>query len=275
MSERDFRRGVPVNRRVKTRPPHPSLSPSPSPSPAPATRRRRSSLEVHRPRSSKLSRRLENFKRCNSEPALFRAGGGGGEHFGQRSLASPEAEGVFYRPQTCADIFSASSDNILLPQSPRISLEGMGYSKDAKVVVNVTVEGSPGPIRAMVKLGSSVEETIKLVIDKYGEEGRTPRLDKDATTTFELHHSYFSLQSLNKLDAIGDSGRRSFYLRKNSSGRSSNASLTPYGLSRNAGSHLPGSSSICLQSFICRKINKFMRRMNKLWKLLGCMNGNR
>ena len=112
-----------MNRRVKTRPPHPSRSPSPSPSPAPATRRRRSSREVHRPRSSKLSRRLEIFKRCNSEPALLRARGGGGEHFGQRSLASPEAEGVFYRPQTCADIFSASSDNILLPQSPRISLE--------------------------------------------------------------------------------------------------------------------------------------------------------
>lgn len=156
----------------------------------------------------------------------------------------------------------------------KCGLQGMGYNKDAKVVVNVTVEGSPGPIRAMVKLGSSVEETIKLVIDKYGEEGRTPRLDKNATTTFELHHSYFSLQSLNKLDAIGDSGSRNFYLRKSGSVRSINASLTPDNLSRSASSHLPGSSVICLQSFICRKINKFIRRTNKLWKLLGCMNGN-
>lgn len=70
-----------------------------------------------------------------------------------------------------------------------------GYNKEAKVVVNVTVEGSPGPVRTMVKLGSSVEETIKLVINKYCEEGRTPRLDKNAMSTFELHHSYFSLQS--------------------------------------------------------------------------------
>lgn len=74
-----------------------------------------------------------------------------------------------------------------------------GYNKDAKVVVNVTVEGSPGPIRAMVKLSSSVEETIKLVIDKYGEQRRTPHLDKDAISTFELHHSYFSLQSKFKI----------------------------------------------------------------------------
>lgn len=77
-----------------------------------------------------------------------------------------------------------------------------GYNKDAKVVVNVTVEGSPGPIRALAKLGSSVEETIRLVIGKYNKEGRTPRLDKDATSTFELHHSYFSLQS--KFNILND-----------------------------------------------------------------------
>lgn len=70
-----------------------------------------------------------------------------------------------------------------------------GYKKDAKVVVNVTVEGSPGPVRTMVKLGASVDETIKLVVDRYSEEGRTPKLGKDVAPSFELHHSYFSLQS--------------------------------------------------------------------------------
>lgn len=70
-----------------------------------------------------------------------------------------------------------------------------GYKKDSKVVVNVTVEGSPGPVRTMVKLGSSVDETIKLVVDKYSEEGRTPKLYRDSASSFELHHSYFSLQS--------------------------------------------------------------------------------
>ncbi|KAL3499478.1 hypothetical protein ACH5RR_038571 [Cinchona calisaya] len=268
MSERDLRRVVPVNR---GRPPHPS--PSPSPSTAPASRRRRSSREVHRRRSSKLSRPVEIFKRCNSEPALWRAsGGGGGENFGQRSLTLTEAEGVFYRPRTCADIFSASLENIFLPWSPPKSFEG--YYKDAKVLVNVTVEGSPGPIRAMVKLGSSVEDTIKLVVDKYGEEGRSPCLDIDASSTFELHHSHFSLQSLNKSDAIGDSGSRSFYLRKSNSRRSSTASLNSGALSDNTSSHLPGSTVICLQSFIHRKIKKIVRRTHKLWKLLGCINNN-
>lgn len=47
----------------------------------------------------------------------------------------------------------------------------------------------------MLKLGSSVEETIKVAVKKYNDEGRSPHLDKDAASTFELHHSYFSLQS--------------------------------------------------------------------------------
>lgn len=68
-----------------------------------------------------------------------------------------------------------------------------GYNKDGKVVINVSVEGSPGPVRTMVKLGSSVEDTIKIVVDKYAEEGRTPKLD--CNSGLELHHSYFSLQS--------------------------------------------------------------------------------
>lgn len=68
-----------------------------------------------------------------------------------------------------------------------------GYNKDAKVVINVSVEASTGPIRAMVKLGCSVEEIIKLVVKRYRDEGRTPKLDKDEA--FELHPSYFSLQS--------------------------------------------------------------------------------
>lgn len=62
------------------------------------------------------------------------------------------------------------------------------------MVINVTVEGSPGPVRTMVRLGSSVEETIKLVVDKYSKEGRSPPINKKAAPLFELHNSYFSLQ---------------------------------------------------------------------------------
>lgn len=75
-----------------------------------------------------------------------------------------------------------------------VVFETQRYREDAKVVVNVMVEGSPGPVRAMVSLGASIEDTIKLVVDKYGQERRSPRLDRHALSTFELHDSYFSLQ---------------------------------------------------------------------------------
>nr|GFA82700.1 hypothetical protein [Tanacetum cinerariifolium] len=90
--------------------------------------------------------------------------------------------------------------------------------KDAKVVVKVMVEGSVGRIRALVKLGSSVNDTIKLVMSEYNAEGRIPRLDHDATTSFELHRSYFCLQSLEKSNIIGEIGSRSFYMRKSVNG---------------------------------------------------------
>lgn len=63
------------------------------------------------------------------------------------------------------------------------------------MVVSVAVEGSPGPVKAMVRLAGSVEEAIAVVVDQYGREGRSPRLSHQAAAAFELHHSHFSLHS--------------------------------------------------------------------------------
>lgn len=67
------------------------------------------------------------------------------------------------------------------------------YKREAaKVMISVSVEGSPGPVRTLVKLSCNVEEMIKMVVEKYGKERRTPKLDKDLA--FELHQSHFSIQ---------------------------------------------------------------------------------
>ena len=63
------------------------------------------------------------------------------------------------------------------------------------MVVSVTVEGSVGPVKAMVRLGASVGEAIAAVVERYAREGRSPRLDPAAAESFQLHHSHFSLQS--------------------------------------------------------------------------------
>ncbi|KAK4422768.1 hypothetical protein Salat_1859300 [Sesamum alatum] len=257
MSERDLRRRVPANRRSV------SNNRAPRPSPSPVARRRIRPVgggKLRRPSNS-----VKGLKRSKSEPSLWKACGGEAAVVVSALGDEEEDEGVLFRPRTCTDIFSSSDYSVA--RSPGRFSEG--YNKEAKVVVNVTVEGSPGPIRTMVKLGSNVEETIKLVINKYNEEGRTPALDKHAASTCELHHSYFSLESLSKSDLIGDVGSRSFYLRKrSSSGRSDDSRMEKASASTN---QLDVSPLPFLPSFIDRKIKKIVRKTRKVWKFLGCM----
>lgn len=261
MSDKNLRR-IPVSRRSNTGNGVPKLSPSQSPV---TSRRSRAVIggQLWRPRKD-----VKILQRCKSEPALpeVRTVPGG---YGSRSEKSAVVEDVLFRQRTCIDIFSVPE--ILVPRSPRICPEG--YNKDAKVVVNVTVEGSPGPVRTMLKLGSSVEETIKVAVKKYNEEGRSPHLDKAAASAFELHHSYFSLQSLSKSDVIGDVGSRDFYLRKCSSdNRAENMSTSSKNTdtaSTNSNNDLVVSPSFA--GLIDQKMKKIIRKAQKLWKFLGCM----
>ncbi|XP_057811637.1 uncharacterized protein At4g22758 [Salvia miltiorrhiza] len=222
---RDFRRRkFPANRRTARR--------------SPAEARRRINPEAGRSLSPSPSEYANFLKRYKSEPFLPNSAG--------REVAvivDEEAEEeMLYRPHTCTDIF--------LP--PSGSLQVYKYNRDAKVVVNVTVEGSPGAVRTMVKLGADVAETIKLVIKKYNQEGRTPPLHEAAAANCELHHSFFSLHRLKKSDLIGDIGSRSFYLRKQS-----------------INNHEDEAAQI---SFLPKFINNLIRATQKLCKIFGCIS---
>ncbi|KAL5748580.1 hypothetical protein ACOSQ2_025877 [Xanthoceras sorbifolium] len=261
MSEKNLRRRLQTNDSARKggRPPH---HPSPSP----------------RKRSSKLSEPVKILKRSSSEPSLWSGcsnSGGDGDDLKRMSFGY-EGDGALHRPHASTDVFASSPSLMSFP--PQTTLESVqeGYKKDAKVVVNVTVEGSPGPIRAMVKLGSSVDETIKLVVDKYSEQRRTPKLDQDSASYFELHHSYFSLQSIDKSELMGDVGSRSFYLRRSSSNRSSNGSSPSRsqvaGVSVRANSPPPiPPPPFLLPTFVARKFGKLIRRVRKLWRVMICM----
>ncbi|CAM8950389.1 unnamed protein product [Rhodiola kirilowii] len=270
MTERlSLRRRLKTDNDRRKRPPHPS----------PSTSRGNSSSWRTPEKSTKPVR---SFKRCASAPALF--GVLEESAVSEEDRASFDCDkGVLTHAKTCWDVLSTSAPSNL-GQSFRI-YEERCYDKEAKVVVNVTVEGSPGPIRTMVQLGSSVEQTIKLIMEKYDKEGRRPTLNKnDDGVSFELHDSYFSLQCLAKSDVIGDIGSRSFYLR--TSRKASRPSRTEPGIT-SAVSSLTISEVIATRSaaadptlhpsflflsgFISRRISQFMRRTRKLWKILGCM----
>ncbi|KAL0873548.1 hypothetical protein Bca101_023253 [Brassica carinata] len=139
------------------------------------------------------------FDRSFSESNLNRRRDGDGNFMRRPSpvmsgLPTEESDPIVYLPRIRSEVF-ASSPSLLGSSSPSSSFPTSqeGDKREArKVVINVVVEGSPGPVRTMVRLSCNVEETIKLVLEKYCKEGRTPKLDQDAA--FELHQSHFSIQ---------------------------------------------------------------------------------
>ncbi|XP_061357883.1 uncharacterized protein At4g22758 [Gastrolobium bilobum] len=241
MSQRSPRRRSPLITSRRSKPPHPSPSPR---------------------RRSNKSKPVKILKRCSSAPLLSRRDDFDGHFWGNG--------GTLFRPQTFSDAF-VSSPSLFASSPQNHSNEIRGYDKEAKVVVNVSVEGSPGPVRTMVKLGSSVEETIRHVVDKYSEEGRSPKIDPYASS-FQLHYSYFSLQSLDKSEVIGDVGSRNFYLQKSNGASTSNSfhSESAHELVTSSTAPSIATPPLLLQSFIARKISKIVRRAQRLWKIVVC-----
>ncbi|KAK7366831.1 hypothetical protein VNO80_08830 [Phaseolus coccineus] len=226
----------------------------------------RQPLPSPRRRTNNKSKPIKTLKRCSSAPLLTRLDNGDADGHYWRS-----GRGSFFRPKTFSDAFLSSPSPF---SSPRIHTKQIikGYDKEAKVVVNVTVEGSPGPVRTMVKLGSSVDDTIKLVVNKYREEGRSPDINPNMASSFQLHHSHFSLQSLNKSEVIADVGSRSFYLRKNSDASvltSFHSGSAPQLVIR-ASTPSIANPPFLFPSFVSRKISKIVRRAQRLWNILVC-----
>ncbi|KAF8032894.1 hypothetical protein BT93_D1701 [Corymbia citriodora subsp. variegata] len=257
--------------------PRPSPSPSPSSSLSPRSYPPRRSSVNKRPKPAAAGSLL---KRSSSEPNLGRFAPVE-DGLGRRIVRRSNQGGSVSQRETCTDIYAAapaaaasSSSSLAGMASPPPSYEGP--DGDAKVVVTVTVEGSPGPIRAMVRLGSSVEDTIRLVMDRYGREGRAPKLlPHDAPASFELHPSYFSLHGLDKSQLIGDVGGRSFYLRRSSNGRGTSEALASSSSIREVASTKPTPPSIppslfLAPTFVAQRIRKIIRRTPKLWRFFIC-----
>ncbi|XP_010276484.1 PREDICTED: uncharacterized protein At4g22758-like [Nelumbo nucifera] len=252
MSDTSRRSLTPVKGR-KIRPPQPRAS---------------SHRRTPTPRRSKPSKPIKILQRCSSEPILWTAAPG--LILNDEEDRWPNTNILLYRPHTCVDIFKTTSP-LSSPASFHDNTEG-NYSKDAKVVVNVTVEGSPGPVRAMVRLCSTVEEMIRLVAHRYNEEGRSPLLDGNAASSFELFQSYFSLESIDKTEKIGDVGTRNFYLRKSGSCYSEEVVSSRGNATVSASPVMPLQPFLQFMSFIVPKmVGKISRRTRKLWKILGCI----
>ncbi|CAN6921036.1 unnamed protein product, partial [Brassica oleracea] len=201
---------------------------------------------------SNLNRRRDGDGNCMRQPSPVMSG-----------LPTGESDPIVYLPRIRSEVM-ASSPSLLgfsSPSSPFPTNQEGNKREARKVVINVAVEGSPGPVRTMVKLSCNVEETIKLVLENYRKEGRTPKLNQGAA--FELHQSHFSIQCLDKREIIGEIGSRSFYLRK----RDHETGVSFAGISPVRTSLIPSSNLI--ESCIAQFIGKILRRTRKLWNILS------
>ncbi|KAF0935207.1 hypothetical protein E2562_031154 [Oryza meyeriana var. granulata] len=232
--------------------------------PAPASR--------SRPRPRREGRALS---RSASEPALWL--GTARVQPAPQGLSPPSPPPPpLERPHTCFDVFTP--DSPFGRSASAASLSNCNPWGEAKVVVSVAVEGSVGPVKAMVRLGASVGEAIAAVVERYAKEGRSPRLDPAAAEAFQLHHSHFCLQSLNKNDKIGDVGGRNFYLHKNDGNNriylrseESDVNLVGGEIAQSFG----GQQIVALNhdqffAIVIKKLDKIGRLTKRIWRLLTC-----
>lgn len=68
--------------------------------------------------------------------------------------------------------------------------------RPTKLLLNVTIERSLGPVQVVMLPENTIRDLIKEVLEIYDREKRRPLLPKIDPHCFELHYSQFSLESM-------------------------------------------------------------------------------
>lgn len=94
---------------------------------------------------------------------------------------------LLHRPRTTPDLFAGKN--------------GAGFSaaeirpKLTKLLLNVTIQRSLGPVMLIMSPESTVGELIAAALRQYAKEGRRPIYGAGDSSKFDLHYSQFSLES--------------------------------------------------------------------------------
>ncbi|KAI3453564.1 hypothetical protein Pfo_010227 [Paulownia fortunei] len=92
---------------------------------------------------------------------------------------------------------------------------GVKQRQLTKLLVNVNIQNSLGPIQVVMSPENTVGELVKAAIGVYVKEKRRPLLGSSDPGCFELHYSQFSLESLKPEEKLIDLGSRNFFLFPN------------------------------------------------------------
>ncbi|CAH1452485.1 unnamed protein product [Lactuca virosa] len=111
--------------------------------------------------------------------------------------------GKLIRPRTVPNLITGRG---------AITTEAMTPPKLTKLLLNVTVHRSLGPVQVLISPESTVGDLIAAALRQYSKEGRRvifPSLDPSG---FDLHYSQFSLESLSRDEKLNELGSRNFFL---------------------------------------------------------------
>lgn len=132
-----------------------------------------------------------------------------GEVSSSSAKSKKNATTMMRRPKTHPELLNRDPAPLLMSNTKmNTPVEALGVNK---LLVNVTVEQSSGPLRLLLSKDATVEDVIKAAFLLYAKEGRKPLLSNDPTA-FGLHYSQFCIDCLNPTDKIKDLGSRNFFL---------------------------------------------------------------
>ncbi|XP_044473510.1 uncharacterized protein LOC123201948 [Mangifera indica] len=109
------------------------------------------------------------------------------------------------RPKTLPD---------LLPDRMHVSLSPENKPKLTKLLLKVTVQGSVGAVQVITSSENTVADLIVAAVKQYVKECRRPILPTTDPSSFDLHYSQFSLESLGREEILLELGSRNFFLCK-------------------------------------------------------------
>ncbi|KAI3799330.1 hypothetical protein L1987_34623 [Smallanthus sonchifolius] len=110
--------------------------------------------------------------------------------------------GKLRRPRTLPDLTSGRHASSTEIERPKLT----------KLLLNVTIQRSLGPLQVLISPESTVRDLIADALRIYSKEGRRPILPSLHPSGFGLHYSQFSLESLDPDEKLIELGSRNFFL---------------------------------------------------------------
>lgn len=127
---------------------------------------------------------------------------------GQSSGSSSTSSELLRRPRTVPDLLVG----VRTSAGDSTSAVNFRPMKLTKMLVNVTIQRSVGPVQVLISLESTVDDLIAAALRQYSKEGRRPVISSSDAADYDLHYSQFSLESLDRKEKLTALASRNYFM---------------------------------------------------------------